>query len=127
MNLVINLNSCSRLYQSNSTIINRNLHSIVKCFAPLLCQKITRTVVNLNFGRALSKETTNNKPLKKPKTPLGKFDDADKTDKSVKNKGDPYAAFPDNVNPVSGEIGGPRGPEPTRYGDWERKGRVSDF
>lgn len=25
------------------------------------------------------------------------------------------------------EIGGPKGPEPTRYGDWERKGRVSDF
>ena len=25
------------------------------------------------------------------------------------------------------EIGGPLGPEPTRYGDWERKGRVSDF
>ena len=24
-------------------------------------------------------------------------------------------------------IGGPRGPEPTRYGDWERNGRVSDF
>lgn len=26
-----------------------------------------------------------------------------------------------------GEIGGPEGPEPTRYGDWERKGIVSDF
>jgi len=25
------------------------------------------------------------------------------------------------------EIGGPSGPEPTRYGDWERKGRCSDF
>lgn len=25
------------------------------------------------------------------------------------------------------EIGGPQGPEPTRYGDWERNGRVSDF
>jgi hypothetical protein len=25
------------------------------------------------------------------------------------------------------EIGGPTGPEPTRYGDWERNGRVSDF
>ena len=25
------------------------------------------------------------------------------------------------------EISGPAGPEPTRYGDWERKGRVSDF
>ena len=25
------------------------------------------------------------------------------------------------------EIGGPRGPEPTRYGDWERAGRCIDF
>jgi hypothetical protein len=25
------------------------------------------------------------------------------------------------------EIGGPTGPEPTRYGDWERNGRASDF
>ena len=25
------------------------------------------------------------------------------------------------------EIGGPAGPEPTRYGDWERKGLASDF
>lgn len=25
------------------------------------------------------------------------------------------------------EIGGALGPEPTRYGDWERNGRVSDF
>ena len=25
------------------------------------------------------------------------------------------------------EIGGPAGPEPTRYGDWERKGIISDF
>lgn len=25
------------------------------------------------------------------------------------------------------EIGGPSGLEPTRYGDWERNGRCSDF
>lgn len=25
------------------------------------------------------------------------------------------------------EIGGPKGKEPTRYGDWERKGRCIDF
>ena len=25
------------------------------------------------------------------------------------------------------EIGGAKGPEPTRYGDWQHKGRVSDF
>jgi hypothetical protein len=26
-----------------------------------------------------------------------------------------------------GEIAGPKGPEPTRYGDWEKNGRCSDF
>ena len=25
------------------------------------------------------------------------------------------------------EVRGPRGPEPTRFGDWERKGIASDF
>jgi hypothetical protein len=25
------------------------------------------------------------------------------------------------------EYGGSKGPEPTRYGDWEKNGRVSDF
>ena len=25
------------------------------------------------------------------------------------------------------ELGGPKGPEPTRYGDWERKGVAVDF
>ncbi|MEX0645404.1 MAG: DUF1674 domain-containing protein [Parvularculaceae bacterium] len=29
--------------------------------------------------------------------------------------------------PSPKEIGGPAGPEPTRYGDWERKGRAVDF
>ena len=27
----------------------------------------------------------------------------------------------------SEETGGPKGPEPTRYGDWERNGRCVDF
>lgn len=25
------------------------------------------------------------------------------------------------------EFGGPKGPEPTRYGDWESKGKCVDF
>ena len=31
----------------------------------------------------------------------------------------------DDDRPV--EIGGQKGPEPTRYGDWEGKGRCTDF
>ena len=29
--------------------------------------------------------------------------------------------------PQPKEIGGPKGPEPTRYGDWEVNGRCTDF
>jgi hypothetical protein len=29
--------------------------------------------------------------------------------------------------PAPKEIGGPKGPEPTRYGDWEVNGRCTDF
>jgi hypothetical protein len=29
--------------------------------------------------------------------------------------------------PAAKEFQGPKGPEPTRYGDWERKGIASDF
>jgi hypothetical protein len=31
------------------------------------------------------------------------------------------------VVPLPKEIGGAKGPEPTRYGDWEHKGRCTDF
>ena len=34
-------------------------------------------------------------------------------------------AGPEQAHPK--EVGGPQGPEPTRYGDWERKGRCADF
>ncbi|CAB3252271.1 unnamed protein product [Arctia plantaginis] len=42
-------------------------------------------------------------------------------------KNDPLPPWPNDTNPHTGEIGGPRGPEPTRYGDWERKGICTDF
>ncbi|MEC7885196.1 MAG: DUF1674 domain-containing protein [Pseudomonadota bacterium] len=29
--------------------------------------------------------------------------------------------------PLPKEKNGPKGPEPTRYGDWEKKGITSDF
>ncbi len=38
----------------------------------------------------------------------------------------PVAGVP-VARPAPGEVGGPKGPEPTRYGDWENKGRATDF
>jgi hypothetical protein len=62
------------------------------------------------------------------------------TDTKAAQAVDPVAAVPDDpaappestsstaaVPQKPGEIGGPRGPEPTRYGDWESKGRCTDF
>lgn len=47
----------------------------------------------------------------------------------------PKKQFPDNTTSnettsskkIKDEFGGPKGLEPTRYGDWEVNGRVSDF
>ncbi|MDY0872005.1 succinate dehydrogenase assembly factor 4 [Dongia rigui] len=39
----------------------------------------------------------------------------------------PSPAEAPKAKPTPKEVGGPTGPEPTRYGDWERNGRVSDF
>jgi hypothetical protein len=32
-----------------------------------------------------------------------------------------------SAQPAAKELQGPKGPEPTRYGDWENKGIASDF
>ncbi|XP_010862224.1 succinate dehydrogenase assembly factor 4, mitochondrial [Esox lucius] len=80
--------------------------------------------VDLSFAgclRTASGAAKDKEPLRKAKTPQGRFDMDDEKPK------DPLQKFPDDVNPATKEQGGPRGPEPTRYGDWERKGRCVDF
>ena len=53
---------------------------------------------------------------KDPKTPSKSTGTAEKTPKAPKTD-------PDSVP----EIGGREGPDPTRYGDWEKNGRCIDF
>nr|XP_040035381.1 succinate dehydrogenase assembly factor 4, mitochondrial [Gasterosteus aculeatus aculeatus] len=72
-------------------------------------------------SRAASGAVEDKEPLKKAKTPQGRLDGPEEASQSALKK------FPDDVNPETKEKGGPRGPEPTRYGDWERKGRCVDF
>ena len=57
----------------------------------------------------------------------GREDGPAKEEKHPDAEKEPLPEWPDGVNHETGERDGPRGPEPTRYGDWERKGRVSDF
>lgn len=53
--------------------------------------------------------------------------DAIKEDLETKEEDEGEDEGGEHVNKATGEIGGPRGPEPTRFGDWERNGRCSDF
>jgi len=39
----------------------------------------------------------------------------------------PVSSFVNDVVPKEKEIGGAKGLEPTRYGDWQHKGKVTDF
>eukprot|EP00037_Helgoeca_nana_P030218 m.371765 g.371765 ORF g.371765 m.371765 type:complete len:118 (+) comp28134_c1_seq6:150-503(+) len=74
--------------------------------------------------------------------PTTTTDDSSSSDEGLRGTGDgvlsepaapgeesmkPATSTGGRVNPVTGEVNGPRGPEPTRYGDWENKGRCSDF
>ncbi|BES95325.1 chromosome 6 open reading frame 57 [Nesidiocoris tenuis] len=71
----------------------------------------------------LKKDTKTLKEFRK--TPIGKLDELAGSHPYAEKE--PLPEWPDGVNPHTGEIGGPKGVEPTRYGDWERKGRVTDF
>ncbi len=42
-------------------------------------------------------------------------------------KAEPAASVPPEKPKKVEEIGGPPGPEPTRYGDWQFNGKVTDF
>ena len=56
--------------------------------------------------------TKKHPPLKKPDPPKGAA---------------PAAPDPSESDAKPRETGGPKGLEPTRYGDWERKGIAVDF
>ncbi|NWX14739.1 SDHF4 factor, partial [Aegotheles bennettii] len=84
----------------------------------LLCSSL-RSTSSKTGGRSESAK----QPFKKPKLPVGRFDEPEES--GIEKE--PLEKFPDGINPATKERGGPRGPEPTRYGDWERKGRCIDF
>lgn len=54
-------------------------------------------------------------------TPEDERQTGDQNETAVSNNSE------DKQKPGSREIGGRKGPEPTRYGDWEKAGRCIDF
>lgn len=89
--------------------------------------KTTRSI--LTSSLRLKSDSTDLKSKFYPNTSFGIKERSIKPDSKepVKPLLTPFPPFPDGKNPKTGEIGGPAGPEPTVFGDWQRKGRVTDF
>jgi len=81
-----------------------------------------KSIESCGKGKTLDKK----EKILREKTPIGKLEELEGASHPFQEK-EPLKPFPGGVNPTTGEIGGPKGPEPTRFGDWERKGRVTDF
>ncbi len=67
-------------------------------------------------------EDTQSPPVKPPLPPAAERALAEAAERRKKADAE-AAARP----PAPKETNGPKGPDPTRYGDWERKGIASDF
>ncbi|CAH8364065.1 unnamed protein product [Eruca vesicaria subsp. sativa] len=98
-------------------------NSIVRLIAP------SRSVSS-RFLEPVSRFLTSVSPP--PQSPSPDEDQVVKPDEKLqenlpKEEEDQEGGGGEFVNEDTGEIGGPRGPEPTRYGDWEQRGRCSDF
>lgn len=66
----------------------------------------------------MSETELNEMPAPKKLTPAAERALAEATERRAKAEAEIQKAI---------EEGGPQGPEPTRYGDWERKGIAVDF
>ncbi|WP_423820945.1 DUF1674 domain-containing protein [Salinisphaera sp. SPP-AMP-43] len=66
-------------------------------------------------------------PVTSAEEPHSGVDPASPQDRDLEPHADPQA--PDESAPDSRprEYGGPKGPDPVRYGDWEKNGRCIDF
>lgn len=89
-------------------------------------EHLTRSVSN-SVTRLLSSSSTqhhhNNTVRDQPQTPAPEsLKQSEREEEEEEDDGDEI-----DLNKETGEVGGPKGPEPTRYGDWERNGRCSDF
>ena len=94
--------------------------TISKFFLGKNLMKTVVTQVGQNRSKYMTESCGSDGPVKKVnkakkgKTPRGKFDDSyDDAAPSYVEK-EPLKKHPNNINPLTGEKGGPAGPEPTR-------------
>lgn len=106
--------------------LGRVFSSTTLLSTPSRAEPLTRATINsvsrLLCSSATQSQSQHQNPSKEQREPT------DEKLESTENQADDDEEEDDGyMNKETGEIGGPKGPEPTRFGDWERNGRCSDF
>ncbi|BFG23523.1 hypothetical protein CerSpe_097970 [Prunus speciosa] len=111
--------------------LGRLFSSTTVLSTPSRAEPLTRAAINsvsrLLCSSATQSQSQHENPGKEQREPTeekiesteNQADDGEEEDDDDEDDG--------YMNKETGEIGGPKGPEPTRFGDWERNGRCSDF
>lgn len=101
--------------------------NLSRLFSPTAVSKsepLPRSAINSVMSRLLSSSTGESRPERE--NAEVKFEENEgKSEKRAEEGEDDGDEL--DMNKETGEIGGPKGPEPTRFGDWEKNGRCSDF
>ncbi|KAI3935131.1 hypothetical protein MKX01_031398 [Papaver californicum] len=110
-------NNLSRLFSSVIELLNKPKLGFQS-------ESSISSISSLQRGISTTTITQHDDDNEKKKTPKISVEEEDEKSSSSDEENEEED---DGVNKLTGEIGGPRGPEPTRYGDWEKAGRCSDF
>ena len=80
-------------------------------------------------GKAPEGESETAEPVAEVAEPIEAkgHDSRSLADKKADEAGEKWRKLAQSKGEIEIEIGGPKGLEPTRYGDWERAGRCVDF
>lgn len=87
-------------------------------------------VMNNLFEKLQAKARAGRKPTpvpETPETPAAQVDARRAAEMAAETAGAAARARAADSGAAPGEIGGPKGLEPTRFGDWEKSGRCVDF
>ncbi|GAV66212.1 DUF1674 domain-containing protein [Cephalotus follicularis] len=114
-------NNLGRLFSAISHLSTRNLVFPCARSGPLTLSSSD------SVSRFVSSTTQHQQESSKYQPKEESIKGNNQNENNQKDQEDEESEDDDIVNKKTGEVGGPRGPEPTRYGDWERNGRCSDF
>ncbi|RED48123.1 DUF1674 domain-containing protein [Aestuariispira insulae] len=82
----------------------------------------------LKFARSTDGKAPEAEPAQDQPTPEAKgHDSRSLAEEKADLAGEKWRKMAEANGEIDIEIGGPKGLEPTRYGDWERAGRCVDF